>query len=146
MHVVRIVSVGVSPLQYGFYRQQTNKTGLFIRSARPLASSRPAVVESIEQIREPERELIWPFDQHISSFYQRYRKLTKMAGLQYTPWKTGPHRMRKSFASYLEAAGGDACKALKHTKLSITEGSYIDPRIAKPRNYSILLPKVEVGQ
>lgn len=101
----------------------------------------PQVQEAIERIRHPERELIWPWTP--CDFHYHYnRRILKTAGLIRTRGKSGPHKMRRSFASHLEAAGGDACKALKQSKSSLTRKSYIDPRIAKPVNQSTLLPRV----
>jgi hypothetical protein len=53
------------------------------------------------------------------------------AGLEYVPRKSGPQKMRRTFASHLEAAGGSETKALKHTDRRVTEESYLDPRIAE---------------
>ena len=35
--------------------------------------------------------------------------------------------MRRSFATHLEAAGGNATQALHHSARSLTERSYLDP-------------------
>ena len=45
-------------------------------------------------------------------------------------------------ANSSEAAGGDATKGLRHSSSSLTRKSYIDPRIAKEKNQSVLLPIV----
>jgi hypothetical protein len=39
-------------------------------------------------------------------------------------------KVRRTFASHIEAAGGNATQALSHTSRRVTEKSYIDPRIA----------------
>ncbi len=101
----------------------------------------PDVIAGIEQIRRPKRDLIWPWPPG-KDFYYHYRQLVKSSGLNYEKWRSGPQKMRKSYASYLTAAGGDATKGLRHTNSSLTRNCYIDPRIAKPVNQSALLPRV----
>lgn len=102
----------------------------------------PDLRVAIERIRRPERELIWPWEKHIASFYNAYHRLLRDADLPYQRWKSGPQKMRRSYASHLEAAGGDATLGLRHSKSSITRDSYLDPRIATAKNQSELLPKV----
>jgi hypothetical protein len=48
--------------------------------------------------------------------------------------------MRRSFASHLHAAGGDATKALHHSTRSVTINHYIDPRIAGTEAYWRQMP------
>lgn len=74
------------------------------------------------------------FDNHWSrahksgAFYYRYTRLLKRAGLP-TGRRFKPQCLRRTFASYLEAAGGDATKALAHTDRRTTVESYLDPSI-----------------
>jgi integrase len=62
------------------------------------------------------------------SFYNAYTRLLKRAGLP-TTRKFKPQRMRRTFASYLEAAGGNATEALGHSSRRVTKQSYLDPTI-----------------
>lgn len=71
----------------------------------------------------------WPKDSSVSaSFYLAYRRLLERAGLP-TDRKCKPQKMRRSFASWLEKAGGNATEALNHENRRTTKRSYLDPRI-----------------
>ena len=102
----------------------------------------PDVMREINKIRHPRRELIWPWKPGRCFWYQYRWRIIETAGVPYIRGKSGPQKMRRSYASHLEAAGGDATLGLRHSRSSLTRQSYIDPRIAKERNQSILLPKV----
>lgn len=98
----------------------------------------------LQQIAEPKRELIFGSDigKGRSTFYYQYRKLIKSAGLVWVPHKCGPQKMRRSFASHLEALGGNATKALRHTSRLVTEQSYLDPRISDTVSPNLMLPSL----
>lgn len=99
---------------------------------------KPPTLQRLEMIRLPERELI--FGQlHKATFYYRYKRLVGSAGLPWIPWKSGPQKMRRSFASHIIAAGGDATAALRHSSRRVTEDSYTDPAIARPTPANALL-------
>jgi integrase len=100
---------------------------------------KPKTIEALKAIREPERELIFPMKKHDSVFYLYYRQLIESAGLPYVPFKSGPQKMRRSFASYIKAAGGDATRALRHSTTRVTDDSYLDPTIADPTSPNELL-------
>ena len=78
----------------------------------------------------PERDLLFAFPWCLGTFYNHYTKLLKSAGLPSTR-QDKPQKMRRSFASHLEAAGGNATEALQHSSRRVTERSYIDPSIVK---------------
>ncbi len=61
-------------------------------------------------------------------FYHLYGQLLERAGLP-TGRKCKPQKMRISFASWLEKAGGNATEALNHENRRTTRRSYLDPRI-----------------
>ena len=92
---------------------------------------KPATLQALRAIRRPERELIFDLLLPRWRFYRWYRELVKSAGLPYVKHKTGPQKMRRTFASFIEAAGGNATRALKHVDRRVTEDSYLDPRIAE---------------
>ena len=75
--------------------------------------------------------MIFEFGGTSPTFYRHYKKLLKLAGLPYVPHKSGLQKVRRTFASHIEANGGNATAALAHTARRTTEKSYIDPRIAK---------------
>lgn len=98
----------------------------------------------LERMREPQREAIWPWPLSGCSFYLEYRRLLERAGLPYERG-AGFHRMRKSVASHLHAAGHNATEALGHSAASVTKQSYLDPSIAGQTSPAQLLfrPAVE---
>ena len=55
-----------------------------------------------------------------------YKRLIVGAGLEYVKHKTAPQKMRRTFASFIEAAGGNATRALKHVDRRVTEDSYLE--------------------
>jgi integrase len=73
-----------------------------------------------------ERIFPWPYCE--GTFYGHYRRILLAAGLP-DERKTKFHRMRRSVASFLQAAGHDACTALGHSTPAVTAKSYLDPRI-----------------
>jgi integrase len=101
-----------------------------------LYSLRPEAMAALEAIRQPERELIFPWPHDIGTFYNRYKVLLNLAGLPYKKGRSGLQKIRRTFASHIEAAGGNATAALDHTSRKVTVESYLDPRIVreKPQN------------
>ena len=61
----------------------------------------------------------WKSDQ--VTFYNHYKKLLELAGLPYVPHKSGLQKVRRTFASHNEAAGGNSTQALSHTSRRVTE-------------------------
>ena len=51
--------------------------------------------------------------------------------------------MRRTFASHLEAAGGNATDALQHSSRAVTEKSYLDLRVVKREAPNKLLFDIE---
>lgn len=74
---------------------------------------------------------VWPWPYCESHLWNIYRALRADAGLPPdNQGKSGFHRMRRSVASHLIAAGADATAALGHSSAALTRKSYIDPSIA----------------
>jgi integrase len=64
----------------------------------------------------------------VESFYLHYTKLLKRAGLPSgRRWK--PQMLRRTFASYVKLAGGNATDALAHDSSSTTRRHYEDPTV-----------------
>ena len=72
---------------------------------------------------------VFPCGKSQSSFYHRYERLLKKAGLP-CDRSCKPQKMRRSFASWIAALGGDASAALMHDSPETTRKAYIDPLIA----------------
>ncbi len=100
---------------------------------------KPRTVDALKRIRRGDRDLIFEMGGIKSRFYYHYQKLVKAAGLPWIPHRTGPQKMRRSFASHVSAAGGDATAALRHSSRRVTEESYLDPAIANPTPANELL-------
>lgn len=96
-------------------------------------------VASLEAIREPTREPIFPPIGHYTTYRNHYKKLLKLAGLPYVKGKSGLQKVRRTFASHLEARGGNATAALGHSARRLTEQSYLDLRIVKEAAHNELL-------
>lgn len=86
-------------------------------------------VAALERIREPARELVYPWPLDPSSLYNHLRSILRAAGLT-TDRRSKFHRLRRSHASYAEAAGLDATELLGHSSRAVTRG-YLDPRIVR---------------
>lgn len=79
---------------------------------------------------QPDEPLIFPWPYHASYFWIKYRTMRERAGLP-TDREHSFHCIRKTGASFAEAAGADASKLLGHTGRAVTERHYIDVTIAK---------------
>ena len=75
-----------------------------------------------------DQDLVFPWDRNPISLWYDLRKLTAVAGIT----NRGFHGLRKSAASYVTAAGGDATRLLDHSNPSITRDHYVDESIARP--------------
>lgn len=102
----------------------------------------PQAVEILRQMDQFERARLFPWTHDNSTLYNRYKRILKAAGLP-TDRTCKFHRMRKTFASYLEAAGGNATEALDHSGRRVTKKSYLDPRICGQINPASMLPPID---
>lgn len=90
----------------------------------------------------PDRTLLFPWPFHVSTFYNRLNRLLKAADLP-TDRRSKCHRVRRTHASYLTAAGGDAMESLGHSSPKVTQG-YLDPRITGTQRAVDFLPKLDI--
>ena len=82
-----------------------------------------------------------PWDRHETYVYNRLDIILRRAGLPHGR-RDKFHKVRKTTASYYQAAGGSAQQLLDHSSPSVTR-RYLDPRIVKPRDSApSMLPKV----
>lgn len=93
-------------------------------------------MESLELIRLPVRELVFPWEYQPSYMYNVYREILKRAELD-SDSRSMFHRMRRTHATHLKAAGGDPTASLGHQS-AVTTSRYIDPRLL-PGNVAKLL-------
>lgn len=85
-----------------------------------------------------DRVLYWPSSDN--ALRKRWKTITRRAGVGDGP-DVQFHALRRSTASHLAAAGGDATAYLGHSTDRVTRKSYLDPRITeanKPPAWQIL--------
>jgi integrase len=101
----------------------------------------PELMASLRKMKRPGHDELFPWPHCEATLYNRYDRILQRAGLPHDR-KSKFHRMRKSFASHLDAAGGDATKEFRHSSAKITQRNYLDPSIAKGVPSYQLLPKL----
>lgn len=90
--------------------------------------------------RGPDEKAI-PWDRHHTCLWRLLKSILKRAGLP-SDRRCKFHRIRKTTASYYEAAGGSAQRLLDHSSPAVTK-KYLDPRIVSPGSPApSVLPKV----
>lgn len=95
----------------------------------------------LEQIRGADEERVWPWNREKSTLWHHFGLLCRRAGVV----NRGFHGLRKSAASYIAAAGGDATQLLDHSNPAITKRHYLDETIARPKTTAIdLLPQLDL--
>lgn len=82
--------------------------------------------EAIEDIREPKRELIFPWPINPRTQYKRIKRIFWRAGL---PWgrKDLFHRIRRTTATLAKRYGADPTLQLGHSSDAVTRAHYLDP-------------------
>lgn len=84
---------------------------------------------------QPGEALVFPWPYHPSYFWIRYRTMRERAGLP-TDREHSFHCIRKTGASFAEAAGADASRLLGHSSRAVTQRHYIDP-VASPGEQAV---------
>lgn len=87
----------------------------------------------------PERQLVFPWPRHPTTFYYHYGRLLRMAGLPDGRY-CKPHKMRVSHATWCYIAGDDPTRRLGHNDPATTRRSYIDPTLAKQDETKLFRP------
>ena len=88
---------------------------------------------------DPRREHVWPFPYCQNSYYTRYDRILRDAGLPVSR-KTKTHSLRCSHATWKAVAGGDATRALGHSDPQTTRKFYLDPRMMSPDEARLFIP------
>lgn len=81
--------------------------------------------------------VVFPWDRSRTYLWHKYGSILKAAGLPHDN-RSKFHRLRRSVASYFEAAGGNATELLGHSNRKVTL-RYLDPRIVGQVHASDLL-------
>lgn len=118
------------------FRAETRKG----RRKPSIKKLRLETVQALEKIRSGS-ELVFPWPYRATYIYNVYRAILKRAELDHDA-KSMFHRMRRSVATHLKAAGMDATAALGHANQAITQEHYIDPRLSGSVQPSDVLPSI----
>jgi integrase len=103
---------------------------------------KPLTVNLLRPLLGPGRKHVFAFPGCKASFYNAYTRLLKLAGLP-SGRQNKPQKIRRTFASFLELAGGDATEALNHSNRKVTKEHYLDPTIIKKAPPNRLLPPID---
>lgn len=107
--------------------------------AREISVETADLLLSIKGHRGPDDFVLpWPYCE--TYLYNKLNAILKRAGLP-TDRRSKFHRIRRTTASYYEAAGGSAQQLLDHSSPRTTK-AYIDPRIVRTPSAPSLIPRV----
>jgi integrase len=104
-----------------------------------LYSLQPSTVDVIKQVLQSNKgsDEMFPWDRSETYIYRRFSTILESAGLP-TDRRSKFHRLRRTVASAVTAAGGDATAALDHASPKTTK-KYLDPRIVGSVSVSNIL-------
>lgn len=95
----------------------------------------------MRHIERKPADLVFPWPRQKTSLWYEFRKICSIAGVV----NRGFHGLRKSAASYVAAAGGDATQLLDHSNPKLAKDHYLDESIVRPRQSAIdLLPALQL--
>jgi integrase len=106
---------------------------------REIGEDTLAALEAIRGDRGPD-DLVFPWPRNRNYLWRRLEIILERAGLPHGR-RDKFHRIRRTTASYYEAAGGSAQRLLDHSDPATTR-KYIDPRIVRPQAAPELIPRV----
>ncbi|MGA0207552.1 MAG: tyrosine-type recombinase/integrase [Ilumatobacteraceae bacterium] len=104
---------------------------------RPIGQS---TVSALSAIREPRRDLVFPWDRCQAYLWGRMGIILRRAGLPDNR-RSKFHRIRRTTASFYAAAGHSATDLLDHSSPAVTR-RYLDPRIVRAVAAPDVLPRV----
>lgn len=96
---------------------------------------------TLRSISQPARNQIFPWPFSATYLYHVYKQILRRAGLP-ADRRSKFHRLRRTAASYYEAAGGNATDLLGHANRETTK-RYLDPRIVTQKQPSEVLFRLE---
>jgi len=103
------------------------------------------VADLVDQVANHDQPQLFYWPASHNALRERWKTITRRAGLG-DGTDVQFHALRRSFASHLSAAGGDAREALQHSSEKVTR-RYLDPRITQagqPAPWQ-LLPRIWPG-
>lgn len=98
----------------------------------------PDTIEALRAMRLPKESRVFPWPYTPNYLWNRFDRLLQRAGLPHDA-RSKFHRIRRSVASYFEAAGGDATNLLGHSDRKVTRKHYLDRRIVQDKQASDVL-------
>lgn len=101
-----------------------------------------ATFGSVEAIRTPIRDALFPWPLADATFYLHYGKLLRAAGLP-ADRKSKAQRMRRTHLTYWAIGGGDPTSRAKHTSSSVTERYYLDETLLPAEDPTQRLPPID---
>jgi len=104
------------------------------------------VADLVDKVSSHDQRSLFFWPASDTALRERWKVITRRAGLGDGP-EVQFHALRRSFASHLSAAGGDAREALGHSSEKVTR-RYLDPRITeagRPAPWQ-LLPRIWPGE
>lgn len=104
-------------------------------SAVAIADDTTAKLAELRKLKK--RPAVFPWPMNRTYLWYRYGRLLESAGLP-NDRKRKFHAIRRTVASYVEAAGGNATEILRHTSRTHTL-AYLDPRIVTPQQAKDLM-------
>jgi integrase len=116
------------------FRAETRKGG---REDIVRAITADLAAELREQ-RGADEEFVWPWKGDGTAWYPPARRLCALAGVKYH----GLHGVRRTSASYVHAAGGDATAHMGHSSPAVTQAHYLVGEIVGEKNGLEFLPRI----
>jgi integrase len=98
---------------------------------------RPDTLSWLAKIRQPQGQILGWGDRHISLYHLRWNELLTRAGLPNGRYNQA-QKLRRTFATLLTVAGGDATAALGHASRATTLRSYLDPSVCRTRHADLI--------
>jgi len=117
-----------------------NRKGRRRDIVRPVSPGTAAAMLAIKGNRGGE-DSVFPWDRTYTHIWAKFGRIIKRAGLP-CDRRSKFHRIRKTTASYYQAAGESAQSLLDHSSPAVTR-LYLDPRIVKGRSAPDAIPKVD---
>jgi integrase len=106
---------------------------------REIGEDTRAALDAVRGSRT-EEDLVFPWPRTKTYLWRRLEIILERAGLPHGR-RDKFHRIRRTTASYFEAAGGSAQRLLDHANPSTTR-RYLDPRIVKPQSAPEMIPRL----
>lgn len=97
-------------------------------------------VAAVAAIWCPHRERLFPWPFARITLNRRAKRLCRAAGVRCGGTSNVFHPLRKSTASYFQAAGGNATAQLGHSGAAVT-AAYLDPRICGAKQAADVIPR-----